>query len=147
MPGRGRLSRLQVGVVGCERVAQLARVRPQRAGAVGERARELGRAAPRARAQGDAKSLAPRPAGAQPAGGVAADAAHELGLARVEGIAQLGLPGELVHGDRMQLEQAAEQAARRLGGQRAALGERHRMRDIGQREVVGEPRRGSQLVA
>ena len=46
----------------------------------------------------------------------------------------------------MQLEQAAEQRARRLGRQRAALGERDGVGDVGQREVVGEPRRRSQLV-
>ena len=46
----------------------------------------------------------------------------------------------------MQLEQAAEQRARIRGGQRAALGERHGVGDVGQREVVGEARRGAQLV-
>jgi hypothetical protein len=46
----------------------------------------------------------------------------------------------------VQLEQAAQQHACRLGGQRAALGQRDRVGDVGQREVVGEPWRRSQLV-
>lgn len=46
----------------------------------------------------------------------------------------------------MQLEQAREQAARRLLRQRARLRERDGVRDVGQREVVCEPRGGAQLV-
>ncbi len=73
VPRGRRLGRLQVGVVGGERVAQRSgRAAPSARRRVGQRAHELGRAAARAGPQRDAERLAARPARAQPAGGVAA---------------------------------------------------------------------------
>ena len=68
----------------------------------------------------DPERLAARPSGAEPARGRAPDAPLELGLARVEGVAERGIPGELVAGDRVQLEQPAQErlSRRRRAGRR-----------------------------
>ena len=88
----------------------------------------------------DAERLPARASCAQPAGGRAADAPLELRLARVERVAERRVPGKLVAGDRVQLEQAAQERLRVLAREVAALDERDRVREIGEREPAREPR-------
>ena len=88
----------------------------------------------------DAERLAPRPARAQPAGGGAADAPLELGLARVERVAERRVPRELVAGDRVQLEQPAQERLRVLAREVAALDERDGVREVGERQPAREAR-------
>ena len=101
---------------------------------------QLAHAGARRQAEPDAKRLAARPARAQPAGGRAADAPLELGLARVEGVAERGIPRELLAGDRVQLEQPAQERLRVVAGEVAALDERDRVREVGERQPAREPR-------
>src|SRR2546428_8268840 len=100
---------------------------------------ELADACARRQAKTDAKCLAARPARAQPAGGGAADAALELGLARVEGVAERGIPGELLAGDRVQLEQPAQEGPGVVTREVPALDERDRVREVGQRQAARKP--------
>ena len=51
-----------------------------------------------------------------------------------------GIPGELLAGDRVQLEQPAQQRPRVVAREVAALDERDRVREVGQREAAREPR-------
>ena len=71
-----------------------------------ERVVQLASTGTRGQPERDAKRFAPRAPRAQPAGGRAADAPLELGLAGVEGVAERRVPRELVPGDRVQLEQS-----------------------------------------
>ena len=137
---RRRLGRLQIRVVGGERGARGARVPGERRGLVDERVVQLAHGAPGGEAKPDAERLAARPARAQPAGRRAADAPLQLRLARVEGVAERRIPRELVARDRVQLEQPAQERPCVVAGQVAALDERDRVRQIGEREPVREPR-------
>ena len=101
---------------------------------------QLARALARGQPEPDAERLAARPARAQPAGGRAADAALELGLAGVERVAERRVPRELVAGDRVQLEQPAQERLRVVAGEVAALDERDRVREVGERQPAREPR-------
>jgi hypothetical protein len=105
----------------------------ERRNLVDERVVEVAHAYARGEAEPDAKRLAPGPACAQPAGSGAADATLELGFTRVERIAERRIPWELRTGDRMQLEQPAQERTRVLTRQVAALDQSNRMREIGQR--------------
>ena len=114
--------------------------RDERRGLVDERVVQL----PHARAGGqpepDAKRLASWTAGAQPARGRAADAPLELGLARVERVAERRVPRELVAGDRVELEQPPQQRLRILAREVAALDERDGVREVGERQPARETR-------
>ena len=101
---------------------------------------QLAHAGARGQPERDAERLAPRTARAQPAGGRAADAPLELGLARVERVAERRIPRELVAGDRVQLEQPAQERLRVLAREVAALDERDRVREVGERQAAREPR-------
>ena len=101
---------------------------------------QLAHARSRGQAERDAKRLAARTARAQPAGGRAADAPLELGLARVERVAERRVPRELVAGDRVQLEQPAQERLRVLAREVAALDERDGVREIRERQPAREPR-------
>src|SRR5205807_3733098 len=70
----------------------------------------------------------------------AADAPLELGLARVEGITERGIPRELVAGDHVELEQSAQERLRVVARKVAALDERDRVRKVGERQPVCEAR-------
>ncbi len=155
VPGGRRLGRLQVGVVGREvvgvggRVALEAGGDREQGGLQGQRA--LAGHEPDAHPEG----LAPRPARAEPAGSRAADAAGELGLARVEGVAERRVPGELGGRDVVQLEQPAQELGTGLGRDAPALDQRHGVGQVGERQRPREPRpvagldgvgRGDQLV-
>ncbi len=139
VPDGGRLRGLEVGVVGGEVALRRAGVPRERGDLVEERVVQLARAAAGDEPDADAERLPPRPARAQPARGRAADAPLQLGLAGVEGVAERGIPGELVAGDRVQLEQAAEERLRVVAGEVAALDERDRVREVGEREPAREP--------
>src|SRR6185437_11559512 len=65
-----------------------------------------------------------------------ADPSLELGLARVERVAERGIPRKRVPGDRVQLEQPAEQRLRIVASQIAALDEDDRVRQVGEREAA-----------
>ena len=116
------------------------RVAGERRGLVDERVVQLAHGAPGGQAKRDAEGLAARPARAQPAGRRPADAPLELRLARVERVAERRIPRELVAGDRVQLEQPAQERPRVVAGQVAALDQRDGVRQIGEREPVREPR-------
>ena len=137
---RGRLRRLEIRVVGGERSAGGARVADERRGLVDERVVQLAHRAPGGQAKRDAEGLAARPARAQPAGRRPADAPLELRLARVERVAERRIPRELVTGDRVQLEQPAQERSSVVTGQVTALDQRDGVRQIGEREPVREPR-------
>src|SRR3954447_25671928 len=109
MADGGRLRRLQVGVVRRERGARRARVPGERRGLVDERVVQLAGAGTSGQPKCDAERFAPRSPGAEPGGRGAPDAPLELGLASVESIAERRVPRELVAGDRMQLEQPAQE--------------------------------------
>src|SRR5439155_8165766 len=91
------------------------------------------------------KRLASRTAGAQPTGGRSSDAPLELRLACVERVAERGVPRELVAGDRVQLEQPAQQRPCVIARQVAALDECDAMCEICQRQAAGETRTVSAL--
>ena len=135
-----RLRRLEVGVVGRERRAGGACVTGERGGLVDERVVQLARAGTSRQPKRDAERLAPRAAGAQPPRGRSSDTSLELGLAGVERVAEGRVPRELVAGDRVELEQAAQERLRVLAAEVAALDERDRMREIGERQPAREPR-------
>ena len=109
MPESRRLGRLQIRVVGRESVAGGACVSCERRGLVGEGVVQLAHAGTRRQAERHPECLAAGAARAQPAGGGTADTPLELGLARVERIAERGIPRELVAGNLVQLEQAAHE--------------------------------------
>src|SRR5262249_35113831 len=81
----------------------------------------------------------PRSTRAQPAGGRTADATLQLGLTRVERIAERRIPRELVSRDRMQLEQTAQERPSVVARQVAALDQRNRVGEVGQRQPGREP--------
>ena len=112
----------------------------ERGGLVDEGVVQLAHPPPGRQPHADPERLAPRPSGAEPARGGAADAPPELGLARVEGIADRGIPRELVAGDRVQLEQSAQERLRVVARQVAALDERDRVREVGERQPAREAR-------
>ena len=116
------------------------RVADERRGLVDERVVQLAHGAPGGQAKRDAEGLAARPARAQPAGRRPADAPLELRLARVERVAERRIPRELVAGDRVQLEQPAQERPPVVAGEVAALDQRDGVRQIGEREPVREPR-------
>jgi len=84
----------------------------ERRGLVDERVVQLAGAGTGGQPERDAEGLAPRPPGAQPAGGRPPDAPLELGLAGVEGVAEGRVPRELVARDRVQLEQPPQERPR-----------------------------------
>jgi hypothetical protein len=88
----------------------------------------------------DPERLAPRASGTEPARGRPADAPLQLGLARVEGITDRGIPRELVAGDRVELEQSAQERLRVVARKVAPLDESDRVREIGERQPVREAR-------
>ena len=136
MPDGGGLGRLQVGVVGRERGSGRAGVSRERRGLVGERVVQLPRGASRSQAERDAKGLAAWTPRAQPSRRRIADAPLELGLARIEGVAERWVPRELVAGDRVQLEQPAHECPRVVAGQVAALDQGDCMRKIRERQAA-----------
>ena len=137
---RRGLGRLEVGVVGRERGTGGARVSGERRGLVDERVVQLVEGAPGGEAKPDAERLSARPAGAQPARCRTAHAPLQLRFARIERVPDRWIPRKLVAGDRVQLEQPAQKRPRVVAGQVAALDERDRVRQIGEREPVREPR-------
>ena len=137
---RGRLGRLEVGVVGGERRGRRARVARERGSLVDERLVQLADARAGHKPHTHPERLAARAPCTQPAGGGAADTPLQLGLARVEGIAEGGIPRKVCAGDLVQLEQPAQQRLRIVAGQVAALDERDRMREVGEREAVRQAR-------
>src|SRR5205823_7620431 len=139
VPDGRRLRGLQVGVVGRQRGLRGVRVGGERRSLVDERVMELADAYARREAETDAKCLAARPARAQPAGGGAADAALELSLARVEGVAERRIPRELLARDRVQLEQPAQERPAVVTREVAALDQRDRVREVGQRQATRKP--------
>jgi hypothetical protein len=145
VPDRGGLSRLEIGVVGGECRARPGGVPRQRGDLGDERVVQVADRAPGGQAEPDAKRLAARPACAQPARSRPPDPPFELRLAGVEGVAERRVPPELVAGDRVQLEQAAQEPVRIVARQVAALDQRHRVRQIGKGEPVREPRAVSAL--
>ncbi len=140
MPEGRRLRRLQIGVVGRERVARGARVTCECRSLIGERVVKVAHGGARRQSEPDAKRLAARAARAQPAGGRTADAPLQLGLARVEGIAERRIPRELLTGDLVQLEQPAHERPRIVAREVSALDERDRVREIRERQAPSEPR-------
>ena len=145
MPDRRGLGGLQVGVVRRERVPGRAGVLRERGGLVGERVVQLARGSTRSQTEPDAKRLAARAARAQPSRRRSAHPPLELGLARVEGVAERRIPRELVAGNRVQLEQPAHECARVLACEVATLDQGDRMRQIREREPAREPRAMSAL--
>ena len=73
---------------------------------------QLARTDTGSQAERDAKRLAPRAAGTQPAGGGPPDAPLELGLPGVECVAERRVPRKLVAGYRVQLEEPAQERPR-----------------------------------
>ena len=140
VPDGGGLGRLQVGVVRRERVSGRAGVSCERGGLVGEGVVQLPRSSTRSQTEPDAKGLAAWTARAQPSRRRIAHPPLELGLARIEGVAERRIPRELVAGDRVQLEQASHECARVVAGQVAALDQGDCVREIRERQAAGEPR-------
>ena len=140
MPDGGGLGGLQVGVVGRERVSGHAGVSRERGGLVGERVVQLPRGCSRSQTEPDAKGLAAWTPRAQPSRRRIANPPLELGLARVESVAERRVPRELVAGNRVQLEQPSHECLRVVAGQVAALDQGDCMRKIRERQAAGEPR-------
>src|SRR5690242_5485846 len=107
-----RLRGLEVRVVRRERRARRACVPGEGSRLVDERVVELAGAGPGGQPERHPKRLAARTSGAQPTGGGPPDAALELGLAGVEGVPERRVPGKLLTGDRVQLEQPPEECLR-----------------------------------
>jgi hypothetical protein len=135
-----RLGRLQIRVVGGERRGRGARVTREGGSLVDEGIVQLAHQQPGRQPHADPERLAPRASGAEPARGRPADAPLELGLARVEGITDRGIPRELVAGDRVELEQSAQERLRVVARKVAALDQSDRVREIGERQPVREAR-------
>ena len=146
---RGRLRRLQVGVVGREVVGVLGGVtarapRPRRASA-SCRSTVPSRATRRSATRN--ASRRGRPADSQPAASGpmrrSSSASRELNASP-----ERRVPGELVGRDGVELEQARRAAAPpRAGVEAAALDERDGVREVGQRQPVGQAPRVPDLVA
>jgi hypothetical protein len=93
-----RLSRLEIRVIGGERGGRGTRVTREGGSLVGEGIVQLAHPQPGRQPHADPERLAPRASGTEPARGRPADAPLQLGLARVEGITDRGIPRELVPG-------------------------------------------------
>ena len=135
-----RLSRLEIRVIGGERRDRGARVTREGGSLVDEGIVQLARPQPGRQPYADPERLASRASGTEPARGRLADAPLQLGLARVEGITDRGIPRELVAGDRVELEQSAQERLRVVARKVAALDQSDRVREIGERQPVREAR-------
>ena len=130
MPERRRLGGLQIGVVGRKSVTRGACVSCERRGLVGECVVELAHGGARRQPEPDAKRLTARAAGAQPPCCGPADAPLQLGLTRVERIAESRVPGKHVTRNRMQLEQPTQKRLCVVARQVAAFDERNSVCEI-----------------
>jgi hypothetical protein len=146
VPDGGRLRGLEVRVVGGEVVRVALRERDEGLGQVELGVVEVEHARARDQPQRHPERLPPRAAGAEPPGRRCPDARLQLRLARVERVAELGVPGELRRRDGVEREQPPEEAPGVVAADGAALHERHGMCEVGPREPARQPRAMRHLV-
>jgi hypothetical protein len=106
---------------------------------------QLPRSSSRSQPERDAKGFAAWTTRAQPASCRTADAPLELGFARIESVAERRVPRELIAGDRVQLEQPANECPRIVAGEVAALDQGDCMGKIRERQAVRKARAVSAL--